>query len=90
VHSVTVGLAPDGIDAFCRLVLATPSLDFGAWIDRTSRVARLEELVDDVDEDPYMAGVLRPAGLRYELQASCVAGARAWAHLCIRRRSCRT
>ena len=86
VHSFTVGLAPDYMDTFCRLVLATPSLDFGAWLDRPQRVARIEELVDDVDEDPYIAGVLRPAGLRYEVQASCAVGGRAWGHLCIRRR----
>src|ERR1700738_175079 len=52
VHSVTVGLPPESMHAFFRLVLATPSLDFGPWASRSQRVARLEELVDEVDQDP--------------------------------------
>ncbi len=54
VHSVTVGLGPESIDAFLHLVLATPSLDFGPWAGRRQRVARLEELVEAVADDPYM------------------------------------
>jgi hypothetical protein len=87
VHSVTVGLAPDAMEAFCRLLLASPSLDFGAWLGRSARVARLEDLVDDVDQDPYMTDVSRPAGLRYDIQVACVGGGRTWGHLCLRRRA---
>ncbi len=86
VHSVTVGLGPDSMDAFLRLVLTTPALDFGPWVTRPQRVARLEELVDDVDQDPYMIKVLRPAGLRYDVQVACVSGGQSWGHLCLRRR----
>lgn len=86
VHSVTVGLAPEAISAFLRLLLASPSLDFGPWACRPRRVARLEELVDDVDQDPYMSEILRPSGLRYDVQAACVGGGRSWGHLCLRRR----
>jgi hypothetical protein len=58
--------------AFYRLVLATPSLDFGPWASRAQRVARLEDLVDEIDQDPYMTEILRPAGLRYDVQVACV------------------
>src|SRR5262249_34902886 len=54
VHSVTVGLGPGAMGAFFRLFLATPSLDFGPWVTRPQRVAPIEELVDEVDRDPYM------------------------------------
>jgi len=85
VHSVTVGLGPESIAAFLRLVLATPALDFSPWVKRPQRVARLEELVDDVERDPYMTEVLRPAGLRYDMQTACVSSGRTWGHLCLRR-----
>lgn len=87
VHSVTVGLAPEAMDAFVRLVLAIPSLDFGAWLARSQRVARREDLVEDGDDDPYLTEVLRPSGLRYDVQVACVSGGRAWGHICIRRRA---
>jgi DNA-binding CsgD family transcriptional regulator len=87
VHSVTVGLGPGAMDAFFRLLLATPTLDFAAWITRPQRVAPIEELVDTVDEDPYMTEILRPAGLRHDVQVACVRSGRSWGHLCLRRRS---
>jgi DNA-binding CsgD family transcriptional regulator/GAF domain-containing protein len=86
VHSVTVGLAPESMDAFLRLVLAVPALEFGLWATRTGRVARLEELVEDAGNDPYTMEVLRPAGLQYEVQVACVSGRRSWGHLCLRHR----
>jgi len=86
VHSLTVGLAPGYIEAFLRLMLTTRALDFGPWATRPQRAARLEELVDDVGQDPYMTEVLRPAGLRYDVQVACVSGGRSWGHLCLRRR----
>lgn len=86
VHSVTVGLAPEAMHAFLDLLLVAPSLDFGAWLRRSDRVARLEDLVGDVAHDPYMAEVLRPSGLRYDVQLSCISGGRTWGHVCIRRR----
>lgn len=88
VHSVTVGLDPSVMPAFYGLVLATPSLDFGPWIDRPQRAARLEDLVDEVDEvddDPYMTDVLRPSGLRYDVQVSCAGDGWSWGHMCLRR-----
>jgi DNA-binding CsgD family transcriptional regulator len=86
VHSVTVGLEPDAMDVFLRLLLTTPALDFGLWSGRPQRVARLEELVDDVERDPYMTEVLQPDGLRYDVQVACVSGGRSWGHICLRRR----
>ncbi len=86
MHSLTVGLAPGYIEAFLRLMLTTRALDFGPWATRPQRAARLEELVDDVGQDPYMTEVLRPAGLRYDVQVACVSGGRSWGHLCLRRR----
>lgn len=49
MQSISVGLDPAAADAFLWLVLATPSLDFGPWVSAGRRVARLEELVDDID-----------------------------------------
>lgn len=85
VHSISVGLGPESMAAFLRLVLATPSLDFGPWVERPQKVARLEELVGEVDADPYLTDCLRPAGLRYDVQVACVSGGRTWGHLCLRR-----
>jgi DNA-binding CsgD family transcriptional regulator len=68
-------------------VLATPSLDFAPWAGRSQRVARLEDLVDEMDQDPYVIEILRPAGLRYDVQVACVNGGRSWGHLILRRRS---
>lgn len=64
VHSISVGLDPSAIDAFLRLVLSTPALEFGRWAARPRPVARVEELVDEVEQDPCMTEVLGPAGLR--------------------------
>ncbi len=86
VHSVTVGLPPEAMHVFYRLVLATPSLDFGPWASRAQRVARLEDLVEEIDQDPYMVEILKPAGLRYDVQVACVNGGRSWGHLILRRR----
>src|SRR5581483_11823369 len=73
---------------FFRLLLVTPALDFGPWATRPGRVARLEELVESADEDPYVTHILRPSGLRHEVQqVACVAGGRSWGHLCQRRRA---
>lgn len=87
VHSISVGLDPAVMEVFYGLVLSTPSLDFGPWITRSDRVARLEELVDDVDTDPYMTEILRPSGLRHDVQMACVGGGWSWGHLCLRRAS---
>jgi DNA-binding CsgD family transcriptional regulator len=86
VHSVSVGLEPSAVHAFLGLVLSTPSLDFGPWAARSNRVARLEDLVDDVERDPYMTEILRPSGLRYDVQVACVGGGWSWGHMCLRRR----
>jgi DNA-binding CsgD family transcriptional regulator len=85
VHSISVGLDPSAIREFFGLVLATPSLDFGPWAGRACRAARLEDVVEDVDRDPYMTQILRPAGLRYDVQVACTAGGWSWGHLCLRR-----
>jgi DNA-binding CsgD family transcriptional regulator len=85
VHSVSVGLDPSVMEVFYGLVLATPSLDFGPWISRPQRVARLDDLVDDVDGDPYMTEILRPSGLRYDVQMACVGSGWSWGHMCLRR-----
>ncbi len=87
VHSVSVGLDPSAMEVFYALVLATPSLDFGPWVAGGRRVARLEDLVDDVERDPYMTEILRPSGLRHDIQMSCSAGGWSWGHLCLRRRA---
>ncbi len=86
VHSISVGLDPAVMGAFYGLVLSTPSLDFSPWVARSRRAAPLEELVDDVEHDPYMTEVLRPSGLRYDVQVACVAGGWSWGHMCLRRR----
>jgi DNA-binding CsgD family transcriptional regulator len=75
------------MEAFYALVLSTPALDFGPWVSRPRRAASLEELVDDVDRDPYMTEVLRPAGLRYDVQVACAGSGWSWGHLCLRRRA---
>ena len=85
VHSVSVGLDPAVMQTFFGLVLSTPSLDFGPWITRPRRVARLEDLVDDIERDPYMTDILRPCGLRHDVQVACVAGGWSWGHMCLRR-----
>ena len=85
VHSISVGLDPSAMHAFYGLVLATQSLDFGPWTRRARRAATLDTLVDDVDNDPYMTEVLRPSGLRHEVQLACVGGGRSWGHMCLRR-----
>src|SRR5581483_6699734 len=72
---------------FFRLLLVTPALDFGPWASRPGRVARLEELVESAEADPYVTDILRPSGLRHEVQVACVAGGRSWGHLCLRRRA---
>jgi DNA-binding CsgD family transcriptional regulator len=87
VHSVSVGLEPSVMHAFFGLVLATPLADFGRWVGRPRRAAVLDELVDDVECDPYMTEVLRPSGLRHEVQVACVSGGWSWGHACIRRRA---
>lgn len=87
VHSVSVGLDPAAMERFFGLVLTTRSLDFGPWIDAGRRVATLEQLVDDVDTDPYMTEILRPSGLRHDVQVACVAGGWSWGHMCLRRRA---
>jgi DNA-binding CsgD family transcriptional regulator len=87
VHSVTQGLLPETMQRFYHLVLGTPGLDFARWLRGRERVARLEQLVDDVDADPYMIEVLRPAGLRYDVQVACIAKGQSWGHLCVRRRA---
>lgn len=86
IHSLTVGLEPESIASFFRLLLMTPALDFGRWSSRPHRAARLEELVEAIDEDPYMLEILRPSGLRYEVQMACVGAGRPWGHLCLRRK----
>jgi len=86
VHSVSVGLDPAVMQTFYGLVLATPSLDFGPWIARSRRAARLEDLVDDVEHDPYTTEILRPCGLRYDVQVACIGGGWSWGHMCLRRR----
>src|SRR5260370_16457589 len=53
LHSVTVGLPPEAINVFFRLVLATPSLDFGPWANRPQPVARLDDLVYQIHPPPY-------------------------------------
>lgn len=88
VHSVSVGLESAAMQRFFALVLTTRSLDFGPWIDSGRRVATLEQLVADVDADPYMTEILRPSGLRHEVQVACVAGGWSWGHMCLRRRRC--
>jgi DNA-binding CsgD family transcriptional regulator len=85
VHSVSVGLDPSVMQTFYGLVLSTPSLDFGPWIARSQRAARLEDLVDDVDGDPYTTEILRPCGLRYDVQVACIGGGWSWGHMCMRR-----
>ena len=87
MHSITSGLAPESMDAFFRLVLLVPALDFGPWARRSHRAATLDDLVEDVENDPYSREVLRPAGLRYEVQVACVQDGRTWGHLCLRRRT---
>jgi DNA-binding CsgD family transcriptional regulator/PAS domain-containing protein len=74
------------MQVFFGMVLATPSLDFGPWAMRPRRAARLEDVVPDVDVDPYMTDILRPSGLRYDVQVSCAAGGWSWGHMCLRRR----
>ena len=86
VHSVSVGLDPSIMQTFYGLVLSTPSLDFGPWIARSRRAARLEDLVDDVEHDPYTTEILRPSGLRYDVQVACIGGGWSWGHMCLRRR----
>ena len=86
VHSISVGLDPSSMQVFFGLVLGTPSLDFGPWATRPYRAARLEDIVGDVERDPYMTEILRPAGLRYDVQVACTAGGWSWGHLCLRRR----
>ena len=85
VHSVTVGLPPEAMHAFYRLVLATPSLDFGPWASRAQRVARLEDLVEEIDQDPYMVEILKPpstcSNVQVALTASRSAGVPAWANV---------
>ncbi|MFN0089423.1 MAG: response regulator transcription factor [Acidimicrobiales bacterium] len=85
VHSVSVGLDPAATDRFFCLVLTTPSLDFGPWIDSGRRAATLEQLVEDVEADPYVTDILRPSGLGPEVQVACAAGGWSWGHLCLRR-----
>lgn len=85
VHSVSVGLDPAAMQTFFGLVLSTPSLDFGPWIASGRRAARLEDLVDDIDSDPYMTDILRPSGLRHDVQVACVGGGWSWGHMCLRR-----
>jgi DNA-binding CsgD family transcriptional regulator/PAS domain-containing protein len=75
------------MQVFFGLLLSTPSLDFGPWVARRQRAARLEDLVSDVDRDPYMTEILRPSGLRFDVQVACVGGAWSWGHLCLRRRA---
>ena len=87
VHSVSVGLDPAVMQTFFGLVLSTPSLDFGPWITRPQRAARLEDLVDDVERDPYTTEILRPCGLRYDVQVACSGGGWSWGHMCLRRRA---
>jgi DNA-binding NarL/FixJ family response regulator len=86
VHSVSVGLDPSIMQTFYGLVLSTPSLDFGPWIARSCRAARLEDLVDDVEHDPYTTEILRPCGLRYDVQVACIGDGWSWGHMCLRRR----
>jgi hypothetical protein len=50
------------MQAFFGLVLSTPSLDFGPRVTSNRRAARLDDLVDDIDTDPYMTEILRPSG----------------------------
>jgi DNA-binding NarL/FixJ family response regulator len=85
VHSVSVGLDPAVMQTFYGLVLMTPSLDFGPWIAGARRAARLEDLVDDPDRDPYSTEILRPSGLRFDVQVACVGGGWSWGHMCLRR-----
>lgn len=85
VHSVSVGLDPSVMQAFFGLVLSTPSLDFGPWIKNGRRAARLDDLVEDVDADPYMTEILRPSGLRHDVQVACAGGGWSWGHMCLRR-----
>jgi DNA-binding CsgD family transcriptional regulator len=85
VHSVSVGLDPAVMQTFFGLLLSSPSLDFGPWITGTRRAARLEDIVDDVEHDPYMTEILRPCGLRHDVQVSCVAAGWSWGHMCLRR-----
>jgi DNA-binding CsgD family transcriptional regulator len=87
VHSVSVGLEPAVMGRFFDLLLTTPSMDYGPWIESGRRTATLDQLVDDVDTDPYMTDILRPSGLRHETQVACVAGGWSWGHLCLRRRA---
>src|SRR5882762_7822191 len=86
VHSVSVGLEPSIMQTFYGLVLSTPSLDFGSWTSRPRRAARLEDLVDDVERDLYMTEILRPSGLRYDVQVACSGGGWSEGHVCLRRR----
>src|ERR1700694_4249216 len=86
VHSVSVGLDPSIMQTFYGMVLSTPSLDFGSWMARPHRAARLEDLVDDVENDPYTTEILRPSGLRYDVQVACGGGGWSWGHVCLRRR----
>jgi DNA-binding CsgD family transcriptional regulator/PAS domain-containing protein len=85
VHSVSVGLDPTAMQSFFGLMLTTPSLDFAPWMQRVNRVARHEELVDDVERDPYTTEILRPSGLRHDVQFACVNGGWSWGHACLRR-----
>lgn len=87
VHSVSVGLDPGAMENFFGLVLTTPSLDFAPWVEAGRRVATLEQLVDDIDRDPYMTDILRPSGLQFDVQVACAAGGWSWGHMCLRRRA---
>jgi DNA-binding CsgD family transcriptional regulator len=73
------------MERFFGLILTTPSLDFGPWIASGRRAATLDQLVDDGDDDPYMTDILRPSGLRHEVQVACVADGWSWGHMCLRR-----
>jgi DNA-binding CsgD family transcriptional regulator/GAF domain-containing protein len=85
MHSVSVGLDPTAMQSFFGLMLTTPSLDFGPWVRRSKRVARHEDLVDDINSDPYMTEILRPSGLQHDIQFACVSGGWSWGHACLRR-----
>lgn len=87
IHSISVGLDATAIDIFHRLMLTTPALDFAPWSGRPRRVACLEEIIPDLDRDPYLNEIIRPAGLRYEVQLACIGAGRTWGHLCLRRRA---
>ena len=36
--------------------------------------------------DPYTTEILRPCGLRYDVQVACIGGGWSWGHMCLRRR----